>query len=378
MEKEDRIKYLVDILNKYAFHYYTLDDPLIEDSEYDVLYDELVNLEKETGVVLPNSPTNRIGGEVLSGFEKHVHLNTLYSLGKAQSKEEVRNWVNKTIEFVENYNKNHVNKLPQVEFYVEFKFDGLTVNLTYDGGYLVMATTRGNGTIGEVITSQVRTINSIPLKIKDTRLMEIQGEGVMPLSSLEKYNQTHEPKLKNARNAAAGALRNLDPAVTRERNLDAYFYNVNYLEENGLETQEQMMKFLGDNYFKLYPYEKHATSFEEISEFIEEIFELRNEIDVLTDGVVIKVNDFKTREKLGYTHILQTFFYKRDLIGSVINCKVSFEANSFYLYSQNSRTNCMECSYPHAVYVFLKDIFDPFFHFFGSFVCKGNCQNLVF
>lgn len=302
MEKEDRIKYLVDILNKYAFHYYTLDDPLIEDSEYDVLYDELVNLEKETGIVLPNSPTNRIGGEVLSGFEKHVHLNTLYSLGKAQSKEEVRNWVNKTIEFVENYNKNHVNKLPQVEFYVEFKFDGLTVNLTYDGGYLVMATTRGNGIIGEVITSQVRTINSIPLKIKDTRLMEIQGEGVMPLSSLEKYNQTHEPKLKNARNAAAGALRNLDPTVTRERNLDAYFYNVNYLEENGLETQEQMMKFLGDNYFKLYPYEKHARSFEEISEFIDEIFKLRNEIDVLTDGVVIKVNDFKTREKLGYTN----------------------------------------------------------------------------
>ena len=302
MEKEDRIKYLVDILNKYAFHYYTLDDPLIEDSEYDVLYDELVNLEKETGIILPNSPTNRIGGEVLSGFEKHVHLNTLYSLGKAQSKEEVRNWVNKTIEFVENYNKNHVNKLPTVEFYVEFKFDGLTVNLTYDGGYLVMATTRGNGTIGEVITSQVRTINSIPLKIKDTRLMEIQGEGVMPLSSLENYNKTHEPKLKNARNAAAGALRNLDPAVTRERNLDAYFYNVNYLEENGIETQEQMMEFLGDNYFKLYPYEKHATSFEEISGFIDEIFEIRNEIDVLTDGVVIKVNDFKTREKLGYTN----------------------------------------------------------------------------
>ena len=135
MEKEGRIKYLVDILNKYAFHYYTLDDPLIEDSEYDVLYDELVNLEKETGIILPNSPTNRIGGEVLSGFEKHVHLNTLYSLGKAQSKEEVRNWVNKTIEFVENYNKNHVNKLPTVEFYVEFKFDGLTVNLTYDGSY---------------------------------------------------------------------------------------------------------------------------------------------------------------------------------------------------------------------------------------------------
>lgn len=302
MDKRERIKYLVEILNKYAYHYYTLDEPLIEDKDYDVLYDELVNLEKETGIILPNSPTNRIGGEILSGFEKHEHLNTLYSLGKAQSKQEVQNWVDKTIEFVQNYNKNHVAKLPEVEFFVELKFDGLTVNLTYDDGYLVMATTRGNGTIGEVITSQVKTINSIPLKIKDKRLMEIQGEGLMPLSSLKKYNETHEPKLKNARNAAAGALRNLDPSVTSERNLDAYFYNVNYLENNKIENQKEMMGFLRENYFKIYPYEKHATSFEEISKFIDEIFLLREQIDILTDGVVIKVNDFKTRQELGYTN----------------------------------------------------------------------------
>lgn len=302
MDKLERIKYLVEILNKYAYHYYTLDEPLIEDKDYDVLYDELVNLEKETGIILPNSPTNRIGGEILSGFEKHEHLNTLYSLGKAQSKQEVQNWVDKTIEFVQNYNRNHVAKLPDVEFFVELKFDGLTVNLTYDDGYLVMATTRGNGTIGEVITSQVKTINSIPLKINDKRLMEIQGEGLMPLSSLKKYNETHEPKLKNARNAAAGALRNLDPSVTNERNLDAYFYNVNYLENNKIENQKEMMGFLRENYFKIYPYEKHATSFEEISKFIDEIFVLREQIDILTDGVVIKVNDFKTRQELGYTN----------------------------------------------------------------------------
>ena len=302
MDKLERIKYLVEILNKYAYHYYTLDEPLIEDKDYDVLYDELVNLEKKTGIILPNSPTNRIGGEILSGFEKHEHLNTLYSLGKAQSKQEVQNWVDKTIEFVQNYNRNHVAKLPDVEFFVELKFDGLTVNLTYDDGYLVMATTRGNGTIGEVITSQVKTINSIPLKINDKRLMEIQGEGLMPLSSLKKYNETHEPKLKNARNAAAGALRNLDPSVTNERNLDAYFYNVNYLENNKIENQKEMMGFLRENYFKIYPYEKHATSFEEISKFIDEIFVLREQIDILTDGVVIKVNDFKTRQELGYTN----------------------------------------------------------------------------
>lgn len=302
MDKLERIKYLVEILNKYAYHYYTLDEPLIEDKDYDVLYDELVNLEKKTGIILLNSPTNRIGGEILSGFEKHEHLNTLYSLGKAQSKQEVQNWVDKTIEFVQNYNRNHVAKLPDVEFFVELKFDGLTVNLTYDDGYLVMATTRGNGTIGEVITSQVKTINSIPLKINDKRLMEIQGEGLMPLSSLKKYNETHEPKLKNARNAAAGALRNLDPSVTNERNLDAYFYNVNYLENNKIENQKEMMGFLRENYFKIYPYEKHATSFEEISKFIDEIFVLREQIDILTDGVVIKVNDFKTRQELGYTN----------------------------------------------------------------------------
>ncbi len=302
MEKQERMEYLVELLNKYSYHYYTLDDPLIDDKEYDVLYDELVNLEKELGKILPDSPTNRIGGEILSGFEKHNHLNTLYSLGKAQSKEEVRSWVNKNEEFVRNYNKTHEEKLPELEFCVELKFDGLTINLTYDNGYLSMATTRGNGVIGEVITNQIKTIQSIPLKIEDKRLIEIQGEGLMPLSSLEKYNQTHEVKLKNARNAAAGAIRNLDPAVTKSRNLDAYFYNVNYLEDSELENQAQMIKFLKENHFKVHSYEKTAKSYEEIEKLIDEIFVLRNQIDILTDGVVIKINDFRTREILGYTN----------------------------------------------------------------------------
>lgn len=302
MDKKERIEQLVSLLNKYAYHYYTLDNPLIEDSQYDVLYDELVNLEKETGYILPNSPTNRVGGEILKNFEKHKHIRQLYSLNKAQSKEELRAWMEKIIDFVKDYNKNHEEKLAEPKFSVEFKFDGLTINLTYRGGYLDLATTRGNGTSGEIITSQIKTINSIPLKINDTRLMEVQGEGLMPLSSLKAYNESHDIKLKNARNAAAGALRNLDPNVTYERKLDAYFYNVNYLEDSGLESQGQMMDFLKQNHFKIYPYEKKVTGFEGLWACVQEIESLRREIDVLTDGVVVKLDDFKSRELLGYTN----------------------------------------------------------------------------
>ncbi|MDY6065933.1 MAG: NAD-dependent DNA ligase LigA [Finegoldia sp.] len=302
MDKKERIEQLVGLLNDYAYHYYTLDDPLIEDSQYDVLYDELVNLERETGYILENSPTKRVGGEVLENFEKHTHIRALYSLNKAQSKEELEAWMEKLIAFVADYNKGHQEKLPDPVFSVEFKFDGLTINLTYREGYLDLATTRGNGTVGEIITGQIKTIKSIPLKIKDKRLMEVQGEGLMPLSSLAAYNEGHEVKLKNARNAAAGALRNLDPKVTAERKLDAYFYNVNYLEDSELSSQGQMMDFIKENHFKIYPYEKKVKDFAGLWDCVEEIGKLRREIDILTDGVVVKLDDFKTRDLLGYTN----------------------------------------------------------------------------
>lgn len=297
-EMEDLIK-KIDKLN---YHYYTLDDPLLSDAEYDKLYDRLVNLENESGTVLSYSPTTRIGGAVLSKFEKHTHLGRLYSMDKAQGDDALLAWYNRIEKFVNNYNENNINKLPEPEFIVELKFDGLTINLTYENQNLIMASTRGNGIVGEEILEQVKTIYSVPLRISYPGKIEVQGEGLMPLSELEKYNQENEEKLKNARNAAAGALRNLDPKVTKKRNLTAYFYNVGYIEEDIFKSDDEMKKFLKENNFNVSKYNYKLKKFSEIIKKIQEIGENRNKLDILIDGVTIKVNDIETRRALGYTN----------------------------------------------------------------------------
>lgn len=297
-EMEDLIKE-IDKLN---YHYYTLDDPLLSDAEYDKLYDRLVNLENESGTVLSYSPTTRVGGAVLSKFEKHTHLGRLYSMDKAQGDDALLAWYNRIKKFVNNYNENNINKLPEPEFIVELKFDGLTINLTYENQNLIMASTRGNGIVGEEILEQVKTIYSVPLRISYSGKIEVQGEGLMPLSELEKYNQENEEKLKNARNAAAGALRNLDPKVTKKRNLTAYFYNVGYIEEDIFKSDDEMKKFLKENNFNVSKYNYKLKKFSEIIKKIQEIGENRNKLDILIDGVTIKVNDIETRRALGYTN----------------------------------------------------------------------------
>ncbi|MFQ8697190.1 MAG: NAD-dependent DNA ligase LigA, partial [Peptoniphilus harei] len=297
-EMEDLIKE-IDKLN---YHYYTLDDPLLSDAEYDKLYDRLVNLENESGTVLSYSPTTRVGGAVLSKFEKHTHLGKLYSMDKAQEDDALLAWYSRIEKFVNNYNENNINKLPEPEFIVELKFDGLTINLTYENQNLIMASTRGNGIVGEEILEQVRTIYSVPLRISYPGKIEVQGEGLMPLSELEKYNQENEEKLKNARNAAAGALRNLDPKVTKKRNLTAYFYNVGYIEEDIFKSDDEMKKFLKENNFNVSKYNYKLKKFSEIIKKIQEIGENRNKLDILIDGVTIKVNDIETRRALGYTN----------------------------------------------------------------------------
>ena len=297
-EMEDLIKE-IDKLN---YHYYTLDDPLLSDAEYDKLYDRLVNLENESGTVLSYSPTTRVGGAVLSKFEKHTHLGRLYSMDKAQGDDALLAWYNRIEKFVNNYNEKNINKLPEPEFIVELKFDGLTINLTYENQNLIMASTRGNGIVGEEILEQVKTIYSVPLRISYPGKIEVQGEGLMPLSELEKYNQENEEKLKNARNAAAGALRNLDPKVTKKRNLTAYFYNVGYIEEDIFKSDDEMKKFLKENNFNVSKYNYKLKKFSEIIKKIQEIGENRNKLDILIDGVTIKVNDIETRRALGYTN----------------------------------------------------------------------------
>jgi DNA ligase (NAD+) len=301
MDKVERIEELINTINDLNYHYYTLDDPKVSDKEYDSIYDELVSLEKETGVVFSYSPTQRVGGEPLDKFEKHVHLGKLWSLGKSQNIGELRNWDDRVRKLIDDYNRENDEKLPEPTYILEYKFDGLTINLTYKDGELVQGATRGNGIVGEAILPQLRTMKTIPFKIDFKGTVEMQGEGLMPLRVLEEYNKTAAEPLKNARNAAAGALRNLDPKVTAERKLIAYFYNVGYIEDKRFETHLEMLQFLRDNRLPVNSYAKVFHDIDGIIEEIDKVKETRKGLDVLTDGLVIKINDMRTREVLGYT-----------------------------------------------------------------------------
>ncbi len=298
----ERMRELIDKIKELNYHYYTLDDPLVSDTEYDALYYELRDLEETEGVILEDSPTQVVGDKVLDKFVKHTHLGRLYSLDKAQSYEEIEAWMQRANRLREEYINSNSDKLPEIEYVVELKFDGLTINLTYNNGKLINAATRGTGVIGEEILPQVKTIKSIPTSIDYKGLIEVSGEGVMPLSSLKKYNETNEEKLKNARNAAAGALRNLDPKVTRSRHLECYLYNITYIQEDIIDSQIEVFNFLKENGFNTYPFLEKVKDFQSLIQVIEKIGTLRKEIDVLTDGVVIKINDFRTRQVLGYTN----------------------------------------------------------------------------
>lgn len=285
-----RMRELVDTLNKYAYEYYVLDNPSVSDREYDALYDELKKLESETGVRFNDSPTRRVGGEPVSAFGKHEHIHRLYSLDKCVTDEELEAFDERVRKVVKN-----------PEYTVEYKFDGLTMCLTYENGEFVRATTRGNGVVGEDVTAQALTIKSFPLAINRKDTLEIQGEAVIRLSVLDRYNSTAEEPLKNARNAAAGAIRNLDPKVTEKRCPEILFYNVNYAKNGGFNSQIEIFDFLKKNGFKTFDFLRVCENLDEVKSAIDEIEVGRRKIDVLTDGAVIKLNSVKQREELGYT-----------------------------------------------------------------------------
>ena len=293
---EQRLQTIVDQLNEYAEQYYRYDNPTVTDGEYDALFDELLALEKQTGIILPDSPTRRVGGTPIQGFSQHAHLGRLWSLDKCRSKEEVVAWEQR-IQKLHDAGAG----LPPLRYALEYKIDGLTINLTYQNGRLVQAATRGNGVVGEGILAQVQTIRSIPLTIPFDGTMEVQGEGFMPLSSFDAYNKTAEEPLKNARNAAAGALRNLDPAVTAARKLDAFFYNVGYIEGKELSSLPEMLAFLQENGLKISPKVQYFDSAVEAYDQAMKMAQSRKMEDFLTDGMVIKVCDFATRQVLGQT-----------------------------------------------------------------------------
>ena len=287
MSSDERMKELVKLLNKYAYQYYVLDEPTVADVQYDALYNELSALEKETGIVLPDSPTRKIGGDPIKEFAPHKHIKKLYSLDKCNSYDELREWSEK------------IKKVaPDAVYTLEYKLDGLTLCLTYENGYFKGAATRGNGEVGEDVTAQVSTIKSIPLSVPYKGVFEAQGEGIMRLSALKKYNETAVEPLKNARNGVAGAIRNLDPKVTASRNLDIIFYNVNYIEGENIASQRENIDFLKRNSFKTDML--FVTS--DIEKIIKKIDSVdRKSLDFLIDGMVIKVDDLALRERLGYT-----------------------------------------------------------------------------
>jgi len=290
MDKIERMKELIKEIEKHNYNYYVLDNPTISDSEYDKLYYTLVDLESETGVVLPYSPTQRVGDTVLKGFTKKRHEVPLYSLNKVRDFDDLSSWV------------HEMKKLANdTDFIVEYKFDGLQIVLEYNDGVFVGATTRGNGTIGEDVSLQVKTIRSVPLKIKYKGRLIVQGEGMMTNSSFEDYNKKAEEKLKNPRNAAAGAIRNLDPKETAKRKLDYFCYSILLCPDKHFESQYEMREFLKENGFQTGDFYRICKTDKEIIDAINEIDKVKSKLDVLIDGMVIKINRTKEREEIGWT-----------------------------------------------------------------------------
>jgi DNA ligase (NAD+) len=287
----DRQKELTQTLVHYAEAYYDQDAPLISDAEYDALYDELSALEAESGVVLPGSPTRRVGANA-GAFLPHTHIRRLYSLDKVRSESALSDWAGKVLSAADGQD---------VTFALEYKFDGLTVCLTYEDGYFTQGATRGNGVTGDGIYEQLLTVRSIPRRIPFRGKMEVQGECIMRLSVLEELNRESDEPLKNARNAAAGALRNIDPKVTASRRLDLFCYNVGYIEGKELTGQEQMLAFLRENGFPVSPYIRYCKDAASLKKEIDLAEQTRGTLDFLIDGMVVKVTDFSLRETLGAT-----------------------------------------------------------------------------
>ena len=294
-----RMDELIQQIHEANIAYYTLGESPLSDAQWDKLYDELVRLETDTGVQREDSPTRRVGAEPLKTFQPHKHLNRLWSMDKVQSKDGLHLWLARCEKLYAQYREEYA-ALPPLAYSVEYKLDGLTINLTYENGFLTQAATRGNGEVGEGVLPQARTIRAVPLAIPYKGILEVQGECIMRLSTLAAYNKTADDPLKNARNAAAGAIRNLDPAVTAARKLDAFFYQVGTIENPPYTDHQGMISFLRQNGFPTMPVQT-AMYYSTILDFIFDIEDKRETLDFLIDGAVIKVTDLRTRELMGNT-----------------------------------------------------------------------------
>ena len=289
----ERMKELVELLNRYATEYYTSDNPSVSDSEYDRLYRELVELEKaHPDQVLPESPTHRVGGKILDGFEKYSHQYPLYSLQDAFSREEL-----------DAFDARVRKELDDVTYICELKIDGLSISLTYEQGIFVAGATRGDGSIGENITENLKRVKDIPLSLPEKLDITVRGECYMPRASFDQVNQSRqengEPEFANPRNAAAGTLRQLDTAVVAKRNLATFLYQE--ASPSTRDSQEKVLKHLEQLGFVVNQRRLLAHSMDEVWMFIQEIGQERDQLPYDIDGVVIKVNDLAGQEQLGFT-----------------------------------------------------------------------------
>lgn len=292
MTKQERLVYLTNEINKHNKNYYVYDNPTISDAEYDKLYYELVDLEKELGYSLPDTPTKRVGDYILPGFKKRKHEIPLYSLNKVKDFADLDKWQQDMRKATGN---------PNLKFSLEYKYDGLKVVVKYQNGHYKSATTRGNGKIGEDVTAQVRTIRSVPMTIPCKETLTVQGECMMTNSAFEEYNKTAEIPLKNPRNGVAGAVRNLDPKETAKRMLDFFCYDVLSLEGRQFLTQTEMHDFIVEQGFKTGNYFKILSTLKQAEDEINHIDKVKDNLDVMIDGMVIKVDDCACRENIGYT-----------------------------------------------------------------------------
>ena len=288
-----RMNELVALLNRYATEYYTSDNPSVSDSEYDCLYRELVELETAyPDQVLADSPTHRVGGKVLDGFEKYSHQYPLYSLQDAFSREEL-----------EAFDARVRKEVAHPTYICELKIDGLSISLTYEKGILLAGVTRGDGSIGENITENLKRVKDIPLTLPEELDITVRGECYMPRASFDQVNQARqengEPEFANPRNAAAGTLRQLDTAVVAKRNLATFLYQE--ASPSTRDSQEKVLKHLEQLGFVVNPKRILAENIDEIWDFIQEVGEERDNLPYDIDGVVIKVNDLASQEELGFT-----------------------------------------------------------------------------
>ena len=288
-----RINELVELLNRYADEYYRLDSPSVSDADYDRLYRELVDLEKaHPELILPNSPTHRVGGKILDGFEKYTHIYPLYSLQDAFSLEELQT-------FDERVRK----EFPHATYICELKIDGLSISLTYEAGYLIIGATRGDGSVGENITENLKRVKDIPLTLPEPLDITVRGECYMPKASFERVNlerqEKGETEFANPRNAAAGTLRQLDTGVVAQRGLSTFLYQV--ASPTDASSQSQVLAELDRLGFTTNHDHVLAGSMSEVWAFIESIAAKRNELPYEIDGIVIKVNDLAIQEELGFT-----------------------------------------------------------------------------